>query len=299
MRNLRLIVLSLIFAAITISLKAQSGQEPLFTFGVIADVQYADIPDAGTRHYRKSPAKLAEAVAHFNMAEVGFVFSLGDFINDNIKGFDTLNSITSRLSMPLYHVAGNHDFDPAFPGIKATIDRMALKRLNYTFSNQEWRFIILNGNDISLYTNKKGSAGYRKAEAMLGELKAQGLPQAQPWNGAIGTRQLKWLEKELYKAEMNGERVILACHFPIQSAKREGRLWNSNEVNTLISRYPNVFAFFAGHGHISQHLPVNGIHHIMFRGIVEESDNAWAIVSVFSDHIVIEGFGKEVSRKLD
>jgi manganese-dependent ADP-ribose/CDP-alcohol diphosphatase len=299
MRNLRLIVLSLIFAAITISLMAQSGQEPLFTFGVIADVQYADIPDAGTRHYRKSPAKLAEAVAHFNMAEVGFVFSLGDFINDNIKGYDTLNSITSRLSMPLYHVAGNHDFDPVFPGIKATIDRMALKRLNYTFSNQGWRFIILNGNDISLYTNKKGSAGYRKAEAMLGELKAQGLPQAQPWNGAIGTRQLKWLEKELYNAEMNGERVILACHFPIQSAKKEGRLWNSNEVNTLINRYPNVFAFFAGHGHISQHLPVNGIHHIMFRGIVEESDNAWAIVSVFSDHIVIEGFGKEVSRKLD
>ena len=299
MKNLRLIVFSLIFLAISLSLSAQPVKEPLFTFGVIADVQYADIPDAGTRYYRKSPAKLAEAVARFNTAEVGFVVSLGDFINDDINAYDTLNAITSRLSMPFYHVAGNHDFDPALPGIKATIDRMALKRLNYSFSNQGWRFIVLNGNDISLYASKKGSAGHKKAEAMLAGLKAQGLRQAQTWNGAIGTRQMKWLEKELYKAEMNGERVILACHFPVQSAKREGRLWNSNEVNTLISRYPNVFAFLAGHGHLSQHIPVDGIHHIMFRGMVEETYNSYAIISVFSDHILIEGYGKEVSRKLD
>jgi len=299
MRNLKRIVLCMAIVAISFSLKAQPGQQPLFSFGVIADVQYADLPDAGTRHYRKSPAKLAEVVGHFNRAQVGFVISLGDFINDDIKGYDTLNSITSGLSMPLYHVAGNHDFDPAYPGIKATIDRMSLKKLNYAFSNQGWRFIVLNGNDISLYTSKKGSASYKKAEAMLAGLKAQGLPQAQPWNGGIGAKQMKWLEKELQKAERNGERVIFACHFPLQSAKISDVLWNSNEVNTLISRFPNVFAFFAGHGHISQHIPVDGIHHIMFRGIVEENYNAYAIVSVFRDHISIEGFGKEVSRKLD
>ncbi len=299
MQNLKRIVLCLAIVFNSFSIKAQKWQEPLFTFGVIADVQYADLPDAGTRHYRKSPAKLAEAVAHFNMAQVGFVVSLGDFINDNIKGYDTLNSITSGLSMPLYHVAGNHDFDPALPGIKATIDRMALNRLNYSFSNESWRFIVLNGNDISLYTSRKGSGSYKKAEAMLAGLKAQGLPQAQSWNGAIGAKQMKWLERELQKAEKNSERVILACHFPLQSAKTSGVLWNSNEVNTLISKYPDVFAFLAGHGHISQHIPADGIHHIMFKGMVEETQNAYAIVSVFQDHIEIEGFGEEVSRKLD
>ena len=31
---------------------AQEPDEPLFSFGVIADVQFADKPDAGARHYR-------------------------------------------------------------------------------------------------------------------------------------------------------------------------------------------------------------------------------------------------------
>ena len=40
---------------------------PLFSFGIVADPQYADIdprPEMG-RHYRESPKKLAEAVDAF------------------------------------------------------------------------------------------------------------------------------------------------------------------------------------------------------------------------------------------
>lgn len=298
MKRFGFILFLLFFLIFGISFCFQISTQPLFKFGIVADVQYADIPDSGTRNYRKSPEKLAEAVRHFNQAEVSFVMSLGDFINDEMSGFYTLNTITSGLTMPLYHVAGNHDFDPENPDPKQTIRMMNLKNLHYSFSMHRWRFIVLNGNDISLYTNRKGTKGFQKASELLEKLRDTGLPQAQPWNGAIGPKQSRWLKKELELAEKVGEKVILVCHFPIHPENNEGRLWNAPEIEKIISDYPNVFAFLAGHGHVSQHIRIDGIHHLMFRGMVEGSENAYAIISVFDDHIEIEGFGKEVSRLL-
>src|SRR5690554_7131622 len=88
----------------------QTAELPLMRFGIISDVQYADRDDAGSRNYRGSPAKLAEAVQAFNDHRVDFVINLGDFIDSGASGFDTLVPITDRLAMPLYHVLGNHDF---------------------------------------------------------------------------------------------------------------------------------------------------------------------------------------------
>src|SRR5690606_36367369 len=88
----------------------QSEELPLIRFGIIADVQYADQEDAGSRNYRGSIDKLAEAVQTFNGRDLEFVINLGDFIDKGSSSFDTLLSITNRLNMPLYHVLGNHDF---------------------------------------------------------------------------------------------------------------------------------------------------------------------------------------------
>jgi manganese-dependent ADP-ribose/CDP-alcohol diphosphatase len=298
MKRIIVCISALVLLSGLIRISAQTSQTPLFTFGVISDVQYADLPDSGNRHYRKSPAKLSEAVGHFNAAGVAFVVSLGDFINDHIKAFDTLNAITSGLKMPLYHVAGNHDFDPQNPDPGVTMRKMNLKSLNYAFSRNGWRFIILDGNDISLYTSRKGSKDYTMAEKVLEGLKNQGLPNAQPWNGGIGKKQMAWLSKELSKAQKKEEKVILACHFPLQSTDKHGILWNSAEVLNRIEAFPNVFAYFSGHGHISQHAEKEGIHHVMFRGIVEGSENAFSVISVYPDHLRMEGLGSEVSRIL-
>jgi manganese-dependent ADP-ribose/CDP-alcohol diphosphatase len=291
MKNLIKIIFyaGLLLSGVIVS--AQTMAQPLFRFGVIADVQYADLPDAGTRHYRKSPAKLAEAVDHFNSEEVAFVFSLGDFINDDLKGFDTLNAITSRLKMPVWHVAGNHDFDPEIPDYRVTMRLMGLKSLHYSFSVHGWRFIALNGNDISLYATKKDSKAYREAEQMLATLKEQGRPNAVAWNGGLGARQMKWLEKELSMAQEKNEKVILACHFPLYSSHDAGILWNAEQVIGLTEKYPDVFAYLSGHGHIYQHFSGQGVHHLMFRGMVEGIDNAYAVVSVYPGYIEVKDFG--------
>lgn len=296
MSGLRLI--TLLFLFMSIPSIAQSQGEPLFSFGVVADVQHADIDNSGTRHYRSSPAKLSEAVSQFNRSGVSFVISLGDFINDQLKGYEILGSITSKLESPLYHVAGNHDFNLSESDADATLRNMNLKRLHYSFVREGWRFVILNGNDISVYANLPGSRPYQEAEALVADMKARKLPNAQTWNGGIGKNQMAWLEKELKQARRKKERVILACHFPLMTVKKSELLLNSDEVLALIRKYPEVFAYLNGHGHASQHHHEAGVHHIMFRGMVELEDNAFAILRVYSDRIEMEGFGSEVNRIL-
>lgn len=98
------------FAFITAYAVAQNPKLLLFKIGIVADVQYADRDNAGSRYYRLSPEKLEEAVASFSGQKVDFVCSLGDFINDGYQSFKPLLNITDNLQIPVYHVLGNHDF---------------------------------------------------------------------------------------------------------------------------------------------------------------------------------------------
>lgn len=281
-------------------LSAQDRAEPLFTFGVIADVQYADRDNAGTRHYRSSPAKLAAAVGVFNQQKPDFVISLGDFINNDFHSYDTLNALAGRLRMPLYHVLGNHDFAGEKEKILSTLD---LKAPYYSFVKKKWRFIILDGNDVSLYANKAGSEKHRQAARLYQKLQDEGAPNAYDWNGAVGEEQLEWLRRELAIARKKKEKVVVACHFPLYPDDVPELLWNAKEVRTLIESFPNVVAYFNGHVHVSQYFLQNHVHYVTFRGMVEEEENAFAIVSVFEDRLEdrleIKGYGKEVSRVLE
>ena len=64
-----------------------SAKEPLFSFGVIADVQYADIPDGRSflgvpRYYRHSIAVLRRAVQRWNGEKsVRFCINFGDIVD--------------------------------------------------------------------------------------------------------------------------------------------------------------------------------------------------------------------------
>ncbi|MFM9952495.1 MAG: twin-arginine translocation signal domain-containing protein, partial [Opitutaceae bacterium] len=55
----------------------QSG----FEIGLVADAQFADIDDKGTRFYRNSLKKLGDAVEHFNGRNLDFCAHLGDLID--------------------------------------------------------------------------------------------------------------------------------------------------------------------------------------------------------------------------
>jgi manganese-dependent ADP-ribose/CDP-alcohol diphosphatase len=277
---------------------AQLKEKPLFTFGILADVQYADQDNAGTRYYRLSPKKLAEAVDSFNQQKPAFVLSLGDYIDKNFGSYDTLNPITARLTMHLYHTLGNHEFAVNDNEKEKVLQKENLQKPYYSFEKNNWRFVIINGNDVSLQAYSKGSTGYKDAEALLQKLKADSLRQAQTWNGAVGKEQLAWLEKELAAAQKQKQKVVMACHFPLYPHGATELLWNAKEVRALIEQYSCVFAYFNGHVHKSQYFFEKGVHYISFRGMVELEDNAFSLVTAYTNRLEIKGFGKEVNRTL-
>ena len=73
---------------------AQPAPPPLFSFGVIADAQYADLPDGDTEGrqqlYRQVPQKLGAALAalraHHTPKKLECVVHLGDIVNGNPGG---------------------------------------------------------------------------------------------------------------------------------------------------------------------------------------------------------------------
>lgn len=95
----------------------------LFSFGLIADVHYADIDDGYNftktrmRYYRKSISMLSDAIHQWNdRRDVAFVLQLGDLIDgyNKSKGVSDVAlrktlDVCAHFNGTMYHVWGNHE----------------------------------------------------------------------------------------------------------------------------------------------------------------------------------------------
>ncbi|MGK0301143.1 MAG: manganese-dependent ADP-ribose/CDP-alcohol diphosphatase, partial [Planctomycetota bacterium] len=79
---------------------------PLFSFGVLADVQYADKDRSGARYYRTSLDRLTSCVKDLNQRDLAFVMQLGDFIDDGKDSFDDVLPIWKKLNATRRSVIG-------------------------------------------------------------------------------------------------------------------------------------------------------------------------------------------------
>jgi len=268
------------------------------SFGVVADAQYCDQDPKGSRYYRSSIKKLAASVEDFNRQDLAFVIHLGDFIDARFESFDRLLPIYDALEMPHFHVLGNHDFDVADDKKSAVPTKLGMPGRYYDFGFDGFRFIVLDGNDVSLYANPEGSKKRTRAAALLRELSEKKRPNAHPWNGAVGAEQIAWLESTLGAARTAGEKAILFCHFPIYP-ENVHNLWNDREVIDIIEASGQVVAYINGHNHHGNYAVKEGIHYVTVQGMVETPDrNAYATVLSKDGHLEIDGRDREPDRVL-
>lgn len=172
-------------------------QPPLFTFGVIADIQYADIDDGFNfkhtrqRYYRTGLRLLHNAQDMWTTAAVKpkFILQLGDIIDGFNKRYDAsdraLEAVMREFNsspVEVHHVWGNHEF--------YNFSRAALfqSKLNstphcdrgsrpqtgdiyaYHFSPApRFRFVVLDAYDVSLLGREKSSVQYTDALKLLRE----------------------------------------------------------------------------------------------------------------------------------
>lgn len=273
-------------------------QKPLFSFGIVADIQYCDCEPIGTRYYRSSPEKLREAMTKLKADSVSFVINLGDLIDRDFGSYKNVLDIMDSSGMKIYHVAGNHDYS-VNPQLKKKLPVLTpSKEGYYSFVYNKFRFICLNGNELSTYISNN-KAAIKEAQNNLTTMKEKGEINAVDWNGGLSKRQIKWFIGELDDAVAKGEKVFIICHFPL-APENVHNLLNYKEILPLLEGYNNIIAWFNGHNHAGNYSYLNMIHFVTFKGMVEtESDNSFARIDVYNNKLSIKGYGREKSQILD
>lgn len=275
-------------------------KSPIVQFGIIADVQYADKPDAEGRHYRASINSLEDAVACFNGANPDFVIQLGDLIDGGANALMEMSravEVFDRVQTATYHVLGNHDF----AGLdRATVLQLLnMKNAHYAFEIGSVRFVVLDTLDYSLQGGwHPDSPNYREGVRLLEQARERELDNAQEYNGAVGPEQMKWLDEVLAQADARGMQTILFSHLPFLPLGEKHTPWNAEEVIAVLEKHPCVKAVFSGHNHAGGYTQQNGIHYVTLEACVNAPSGAWAIVTLSDDAIQIAGSGHLTSRTL-
>lgn len=275
-------------------LPPDSASDPSrFAFGVIADCQYCAGPPRGVRHYAESRWKLAACVDHLQSLELAYTVHLGDFIDRDFESFDVVAPIYESLNCDSYHVLGNHDYSVSDEHKADVPRRLGMPSNYYDFTVEDWRFVVLDGNDVSLHAHVEGSP----AHASAAEYHREHAPKAPTWNGALGSDQLAWLEAKLDEACDAQQRVVLYCHFPV-FPENVHNLWNAAVVLELIDDHPCVKAYLNGHNHAGNYAERHGVHFLTLKGMVDTQQTSYAVVEVQKDTLFIHGFGRERDRVL-
>ena len=277
-----------------------SPSSPLFRFGVVADPQYAALePNLALNRYPAlSLDKLSAAIDTFNGRDLSFVVTLGDIIDGLWESYDAVLPVYGRLCHRHYALLGNHDYAIAAERLGAVVARVGMPAARYDFVHAGHRFIMLDGNAVSLHAYAADDARHAEAKAVLARLSAEGRANAQRWNAGLGAEQLAWLEERLAIARQAGEKAIVLNHYPAYPANDHNG-WDSERLVALLAGHDHAVAYFCGHNHAGNYGLAGGTHFLNFRGMVDTPDtSAFAIISVHADRIEIEGFGREESRTL-
>ncbi len=273
--------------------------EKLFSFGLIADPQYADVETKGNRYYRNSLNKLEDCIHELNSYDLAFTVTLGDLIDRDYSGFDKVLPILEKSKAKVYNVLGNHDFEVEEKYKKKVRLLLDNKKGYFDFNVGDFAFIVLDGSDLSTFGWKKGSKTYSLAMEKLQRLKSSGQNNANDWNGGFGSKQLKWLEQRLEKSSRLNKKVILFCHWPLYP-ENGTQLWNNQKVLKLINQYDNVIVWISGHHHTGGYHKEANIHHLTMKGMVEsERETAYGIVDVYNNQLVLNGFGAQENYILE
>ncbi|PYB77926.1 metallophosphoesterase [Rhizobium wuzhouense] len=275
-------------------------EEPRLRLGIIADPQYADRdPDTDlNRYFREVPARLEQAITHFEPLPLDAIIVLGDLIDRDFENFSTVLGILERSRHPRILLPGNHDFLVSADRLHDIHATLGMPAPYYQHRLNGVRLLVTEGNEISLFSSPKGDPRHVEAEARLAALKAEGVANAQTWNAGISQTQEDWIRARLTEAEAACEPVLLLGHYPIHPPS-DHNLWDGERLADLVATSPASVAYLCGHQHAGNYARLGNTHFVNFCGMVDTPEtSAFAVLSLFDDRIEIEGFGREPSRIL-
>ncbi|SIO61422.1 alkaline phosphatase [Singulisphaera sp. GP187] len=246
--------------------------------GLLTDLHYADKPRAGSRYYRETPGKLAEAAERFGREDLQFVVELGDLIDsaDSVateQGYlKRINREFSAISPNRHYVLGNHCVSTLTK--EEFLDGVGQKRSYDSFDHGQFHFIVLD----SCFRSDGTPYGRRNFE----------------WTDAnIPAAEVDWLRDDL-KATANP--VIVFAHQRLDVSNSHG-VKNGPEVRRVLEASGKVLAVFQGHSHKNDYKEIAGIHYCTLVAMIEGSgaeNNGYSVMEVRPDGTIrIQGFRKQ------
>jgi alkaline phosphatase len=246
---------------------AADEARPKLRIGLVTDLHYADIPTKGTRYYRETLTKLAEAVDQFAKDKPDFLVEVGDLI-DNGNAIDDDLAFIKRVNEPLnslpcakHYVLGNHCVQQL---TKAEfLEGIGQAKSYYSFDAGDRHFIVLD----SCFTSD--GKPYQRNNFT--------------WTDCnIPADQVEWLEADLKAA--TGPTIVFAHQrldvTPQHSVK------NAAAIRKLLEASGKVRAVFQGHSHKNDLQEIAGIQYCTLVAMVEgtgEQNNGYSLLDVFDD----------------
>ncbi|XP_028781784.1 manganese-dependent ADP-ribose/CDP-alcohol diphosphatase-like [Neltuma alba] len=310
-------------------LAISQGREPLFSFGLISDVQYADIPDGRSflgvpRYYRHSILVLQRAVKAWNDHQRHkFVINFGDIVDGYCpkdQSYSTVKKVVNEFDKfkgAVYHMIGNHCLYnlPRSKLLPLLNIQSPEGHAYYDFSPvPEYRFVVLDGYDVSAIGWPQDHPRTLEALKILRE-KNPNVDKNSPvglmglerrflmFNGAVGKEQMEWLNGVLEEATELKQKVVVCCHLPLDPGASTGEalLWNYDEVIDLIHRYNCVKLCLAGHDHKGGFcIDSHGVYHRVLEAALEcpPGTDAFGYINVYTDRISLVGTGRMASEDM-
>ncbi|CAI5461135.1 unnamed protein product [Closterium sp. Yama58-4] len=286
------------------------GRKPLFSFGVITDVQYADINDGQSflgipRFYRHSLEVVKKAVEDWNQSTppMSFAVHFGDIVDGfcpRDRSEEAVNTVLDALAGftagPTYHMIGNHCL---YNLPRVTLNKMlaiptaADNRSYYDFSPfPNFRFVVLDSYDVSLLGWPEDHPHAVKAREVM--------ERENPNEEKNSPEGLEGLNRRFVKFNGGvGEEQLRCPHpFPLLTCIHPPRSPPflpppTPQVLATIHRHECVAAVIAGHAHFGAYaLDARGIHDRILEGAVECPPSpdtlflppSWSPLSMWSLH---------------
>jgi alkaline phosphatase len=261
------------------SLAAEEPQHRV-RIGLVTDLHYADKPPAGTRHYRETLTKFAEAGGEFQKAKPDFMVELGDLIDaaDSAEAektyLATINKEFAALPGDKHYVLGNHCV--ATLSKDEFLEGVGQSKPHYSFDARGFHFVILD-------------ACYRSD----GESYSRGNFK---WTDtSIPDEQVEWLKADLQAA---AGKAVVFVHQRLD-VKNDHGVKNADQVRKVLEESGKVLAVFQGHSHKNDLKDIGGIHYCTLVAMVEGTgaeNSGFSLMDIFDGGTIrLTGFRKQSS----
>ena len=269
-----------LLAASTTRLRSAEDGASKVRVGLVTDLHHADKPTKGTRHYRDTLTKLAEATKQFTADKPDFVVELGDFI-DAADSVETEQSYLQQVSTvfnsfpgPKHYVLGNHCVDTLTK--EEFLGGVGKKEAFYSFDTGGLHFVVLDScfrSDGKPYGRKNST-----------------------WTDAnIPAHELDWLRSDLKGTDKG---VIVFAHQRLDEAGHHA-VKNAADVRNALESSGKVLAVFQGHSHKNDHQEIGGIHYATLVAMVEGAgpdSNGYSAMDVLEGGTIrLTGFRKQAN----